>query len=192
MERVLGRLSVLYKCLCGKSTCFDGISFPKYGTKSIAIPWWGANAWQLLGGANGYLCRPFVQETHSPAVLLLLLLRWGAGTRAQDTWQAKIISLFSCCDHSISCSFCSDILLFSCLISQLWPYIISLEFSPLHIPFSLLHLLAGVSVKLSIPSLYFLARSMGTFLLMFVTKGLSQFFCGHAYPKHFKCCVPHC
>lgn len=48
------------------------------------------------------------------------------------------------------------------------------------------------SVKLSIPSLYFLAKSMGTFLLMFVTKGLSQFFCGHAYPKHFKCCVPHC
>lgn len=49
------------------------------------------------------------------------------------------------------------------------------------------------SIRFSIPSLFlFLATSVGTLLLMLVTEGLSQFFCGQADPKHFMCCVPRC
>lgn len=56
----------------------------------------------------------------------------------------------------------------------------------------LLHLHTAVSIRLSLPPFLFLAKSVGTLLLMLVTEGLSHSFCGQADPKHFTCFVPHC
>lgn len=148
-------------------------------------------AWVLAPGSGWRL---LARGAPSPAVLPLLWACCDAGRRAWEIWQGKIISLFSCCDRIVSCSCCFDILLFSCLISQLWPYLLHRLFWVFSCacPFlSLLPILAAVTAS-GFPYHFFLGKSVTTLLLMLVTKGMSQFFLGKADPKHFTCCAPHC